>query len=242
MVMVRAGSASDVGRLRPENQDALCVGRSLWLVADGMGGQAAGAQASRLAAAEVSAIDQDSTVPIEEISIAIDRANERLLREGRDHPDRFGLGTTLTGVARVGENRWAVFNVGDSRVYHFADGRLEQLTVDHSAVQELVDAGLLDPVAALHHPRRNIVTRSLGTRPGPRSDIWQRAVVPGETFLICSDGLTNELADQEIADILQAYPDPQAAADQLVGEALAAGGRDNVTVIVLAVGPAGDGR
>ncbi|HEX2904015.1 MAG TPA: protein phosphatase 2C domain-containing protein [Jatrophihabitans sp.] len=231
----RVGSATDIGRLRTENQDCAYTGASLWLVADGMGGQPAGALASRLAVMEFEASDRPEPVTAAEIERAIGRANERLLAEGRRHPERAGLGTTAAGLARVGADRWAVFNVGDSRVYRWAGNRLEQLSVDHSAVQELVDAGLLDPVAARSHPRRNIVTRSLGTDPAPRPDVWQRAAVAGETFLICSDGLTNELTDAQLARVLQAQPQPQEAADALVGQALAAGGHDNVTVIVLAV-------
>ncbi len=238
MVSIRVGATTDVGRLRQENQDAYLVGRALWLVADGMGGQAAGAEASAFAVAEFEAIDAESPMSVEAIIDGVHRANARLLTEGRDDRQRYGMGTTVTGVAAVGADAidtWAVFNVGDSRTYHYVDGRLQQLTIDHSAVQELVDAGLLDPVAALTHPRRNIVTRSLGTSPGPEPDIWQHPIQPGERFVVCSDGLTNELVDAEIAQILRDNLDPQAAADELVARALAEGGRDNVTVIVLAV-------
>lgn len=244
MVQVRAGAATDVGRLRAENQDALLAGRSLWLVADGMGGQAAGADASAFAVEEFKAVDEaaGSALSVEAIVAGVHRANERLLSEGRLDRERYGLGTTVTGLAAIGDDRWAVFNVGDSRTYHWAEGRLQQITIDHSAVQELVDAGLLDPADALHHPRRNIVTRSLGTRPGPEPDVWERPVAPGERFVICSDGLTNELIDAEIAQVLRDVADPQAAAEQLVTRAVAAGGRDNVTVIVLAVEDRGEDR
>ena len=143
------------------------------------------------------------------------------------------MGTTLSGLAVLDTDQWAVLNVGDSRVYRYADGRLAQLTVDHSAVQALVDAGLLDARAALRHPRRNVVTRSLGTQPPPVPDIALRDPVLGERFLICSDGLTNELSDAEIGSLLTGAEDPQQAADQLVEQAVLAGGRDNVTVIVV---------
>jgi protein phosphatase len=143
------------------------------------------------------------------------------------------MGTTLTGLALVDDGRWAVLNVGDSRVYRYADGQLTQLTVDHSAVQQLVDAGLLDARAALRHPRRNVVTRSLGTQPPPAPDIALRDPVPGERFVVCSDGLTNELSDAEISRLLADCDDPQQAAEQLVERAVRAGGRDNVTVIVV---------
>jgi len=235
MVSVRVGAATDVGRLRRENQDAYLVGRDLWLVADGMGGQAAGADASAFAVEEFEALDAESPMSVEAILTGVANANERLLSEGRRHRQLYGMGTTVTGVVAIDDTTWAVFNVGDSRTYHYLGGRLQQLTIDHSAVQELVDAGLLDPVAALTHPRRNIVTRSLGTRPGPEPDVWQRPIEPGERFVICSDGLTNELVDAEIAQVIRDNLDPQAAADELVARAVAEGGRDNVTVIVLNV-------
>jgi serine/threonine protein phosphatase PrpC len=230
MLSVRFGCATDVGRLRSENQDSMYADGGLFLVADGMGGQPAGDEASRLAIAELSTLDPPITVP--ELEAAVGRANDRLLAEGRQDPNRHGMGTTLAGLAVLDGDRWAVLNIGDSRVYRYAEGQLRQLTVDHSAVQQLVDAGLLDARAALRHPRRNVVTRSLGTEPPPRPDIELRDPVPGERFLICSDGLTNELSDAEIAGLL-ADSEPQQAADSLVEQAVLAGGRDNVTVLVV---------
>ncbi len=231
MLTVRHGSATDVGRLRSENQDSMYAGDGLYLVADGMGGQPAGDVASKLAIAELSSLSQPIALP--DLQAVIQRANERLLAEGRHDPHRRGMGTTLSGVALVEGGQWAVVNVGDSRVYRYADGQLAQLTVDHSAVQQLVDAGLLDARAALRHPRRNVVTRSLGTEPPPVPDIALRDPVAGERFLVCSDGLTNELSDVEIATLLAESADPQQAAEQLVEQAVLAGGRDNVTVIVV---------
>lgn len=231
MLTPRYGSATDVGRLRSENQDSMYAGDGLFLVADGMGGQPAGDLASKLAIAELSTL----TPPLSRkaLEAGISRANDRLLAEGRQDPRRYGMGTTLSGLAAMEQGRWAVLNIGDSRVYRFADGRLEQLTVDHSAVQALVDAGLLDERAALRHPRRNVVTRSLGTEPAPVPDIVLRDPVPGERFVICSDGLTNELSDAEIGRLLTEADEPQQAAEQLVAQAVLAGGRDNVTVIVV---------
>jgi protein phosphatase len=231
MLTVRYGCATDVGRLRSENQDSMHAGDRLFLVADGMGGQPAGDEASKLVIAELSTLAPPITR--QALQAGIRRANDRLLAEGRQDPDRYGMGSTLSGLAVLDTDRWAVLNVGDSRVYRFADGRLKQLTVDHSAVQALVDAGLLDPRAALRHPRRNVVTRSLGTEPAPVPDIALRDPVVGERFLVCSDGLTNELSDAEIGSLLAEAEDPQRAADQLVAQAVSAGGRDNVTVIVV---------
>jgi protein phosphatase len=231
MLTVRHGCATDVGRLRSENQDSMHAGDGLFLVADGMGGQPAGDEASKLAIAELSTLPSPMTPATLEAGIR--RANERLLAEGRQDPHRYGMGTTLAGLAVLDTDQWAVLNVGDSRVYRYADDQLAQLTVDHSAVQALVDAGLLHPRDALRHPRRNVVTRSLGTEPPPVPDIALRDPVVGERFLICSDGLTNELSDAEIGSLLAEATDPQQAADQLVEQAVLAGGRDNVTVIVV---------
>jgi serine/threonine protein phosphatase PrpC len=232
MLIVRAGSATHIGRVRRENQDSCYAANGLYMVADGMGGQVAGGLASRLAVAELIS-SAEPPRSLETVSRAIARANGRLLEEGLTHPDHLGMGTTLTGVAALAEDRWVVFNVGDSRTYRYLDGTLSQLTVDHSAVQELLDAGLLTPAQALHHPRRNVVTRSLGTEPAPRPDLFVRDPVPGEVLLSCSDGLTNELIDAEIAQVLRDAPEPQAAADELVARAVGAGGHDNVTVVVV---------
>lgn len=241
MFTVRYGCATDVGRLRSENQDSMHAGDGLYLVADGMGGQPAGDVASKLAIAELSSLIEpqppgtagQASLSVAALQAGVRRANDRLLATGRQDPARFGMGTTLAGLALVDGGSWAVLNVGDSRVYRYADGQLEQLTVDHSAVQQLVDAGLLDSRAALRHPRRNVVTRSLGTVPPPEPDIELRDPVPGEWFVVCSDGLTNELSDAEIGSVLRDCDDPQQAADQLVEQAVRAGGRDNVTVIVV---------
>lgn len=231
---IAAGAASEVGLLRTANEDSFSCRNSVFAVADGMGGHAAGEIASQQTVAEIERLTEP--IEVSDLSRVIARANQRLLQLGAERHDYRGLGTTLTGIALVnaaGRQLWAVFNIGDSRVYRFADTELKQLTVDHSAVQELVDSGQLSAAAARSHPRRNVVTRSLGSDPAPVADITLYTPVAGERFLVCSDGLTNELSDGEIAEILQAYPDPQSAATELVRRANQAGGRDNSTVIVL---------
>jgi protein phosphatase len=238
MLTLRWGSATDVGRIRTVNEDSLLAVPGLFVVADGMGGHAAGEVASQLAVAEFARLAQQPGVRPEDVAEAIGLANEHILNAGAERGDRHGMGTTLTGVGVVGAGQGeqlAVFNVGDSRVYQVTEGQLRQLTVDHSAVQELVDAGRLTAQAARSHPRRNVVTRSLGTDPAPAPDVWLVQPVAGDRFLVCSDGLTGELEDSDIAALLAGNPDPQAAADQLVRQAVAVGGHDNVTVVVLDV-------
>jgi protein phosphatase len=236
MLTLRWGSTTDVGRVRTLNEDSLLAVPGLFVVADGMGGHAAGEVASQLAVAEFARLAEQAPVRAEDVTEAVRLANEHILSAGAEREDRHGMGTTLTGVGVVSSERGeelAVFNVGDSRVYRLSEGQLHQLTVDHSAVQELVDAGRLTAQAARSHPRRNVVTRSLGTDPGPAPDVWLMQPAAGDRFLVCSDGLTGELEDADIAALLAGNPDPQATADELVRQAVAVGGHDNVTAVVL---------
>jgi len=236
MLTLKWGSASDVGRIRRLNEDSYLVAPSLFVVADGMGGHAAGEVASELAIAELRTLADQTTISAEDITAGLWRANERILKAGAARYDQFGMGTTVTGLAVVsaaGADHWAVFNVGDSRVYRFAGGILGQLTVDHSEVEELVAAGYLLREEARNHPRRNVVTRSLGSDPAPVPDIWVLPPRVGDRFVICSDGLTTEVEDADIARVMFDGDDPQRAADELVRRANESGGRDNVTVIVV---------
>ena len=239
MLKVSTGARTDVGRVRRSNEDSLVVGRRLWAVADGMGGHAAGNVASALIAERLGKVrDADALTP-DDVVAAIRDANKMVLGYGLRHPRARGLGSTVTGVAAVvadGAERWMVFNVGDSRVYVADADGLHRITVDHSEVEELVSMGLLTPEQARVHPLRNAVTRSLGSRPAPQVDAWIRPQVPGERFVVCSDGLNSEVPDAAIARILSGHPDPDAAASALVEAALAAGGHDNVTVVVVDVG------
>lgn len=244
MLRIVSAQATDVGRVRRLNEDSAFSGRRLWAVADGMGGHAAGDVASRLAIEGLSELDApdgdlhgDDLHPGDLVA-GIARANRRILAHGRSNPDARGLGTTVTGVAQVrvgGEPHWAVFNVGDSRVYRALDGRLSRATIDHSETEELVLEGLISPEKARTHQARNIVTRSLGMPVDPPVDLWLLPQTPGERFIVCSDGLNSELEDATIAEVLAAHADAGAAASALVDAALRSGGRDNVTVIVLNV-------
>ncbi|MCS0500340.1 PP2C family protein-serine/threonine phosphatase [Protaetiibacter mangrovi] len=240
IVSLRHAGATHVGAVRASNEDSFLSAPPYWIVADGMGGHAHGDLASR-AAIEVFA----SAVPTGPASArvvldAVRRANDAVvaLRDGSMS------GTTLTGVAIVDIDgagpHWMTFNVGDSRTYSWDGRRLEQQSIDHSAVQELVAAGLLSPEDAAVHPQRNIVTRALGAETEVEPDVWLVPVRARQTFLLCSDGLTKELGDDEIARIIVFHdqqvarePDGPSLAERLVGAAVAAGGRDNVTVVVV---------
>ena len=235
MMSVHWGSASHRGRVRSANEDSMFASASLFVVADGMGGHAAGEVASRLAVEEFRPLSELPAITVEDVRETVGRANDRILLAAQE-VGRAGMGTTLTGMAVVvadGWTQWAVFNVGDSRTYRFADGHLVQLTVDHSEVQELVDAGQITPDEAARHPLRNVVTRSLGLSPAPVPDIWVMPPAPGERFLLCSDGLTRELSNDTIRGVLQHHPQSQDAAGTLVADAVEAGGRDNVTAVVV---------
>ena len=236
MMSVQWGSATDPGRVREINEDSYLVAPSVFVVADGMGGHAAGEVASAIAVGEFRALAEKPELRTEEIAEAIARANQQILDSGTKHDTRKGMGTTLAGLGVVragGSPHWAVFNVGDSRVYHYVHGELHQVSVDHSEVQELISAGYITPEEAKTHPDRNVVTRSLGTDPGPVPDIWVFPPVAGERFLICSDGLPRELEDGEIEQILHRETIAQEAANALVTRAVEAGGHDNITVVVI---------
>ena len=238
MILVTAGSASHVGRVRSQNEDSLYAGRRVWAVADGMGGHAAGEVASALAVGALRELDEADAPGPADVLLALTRANDAIMAHEANHRLTRGMGTTLTGVAlvagEVGE-RLMIFNVGDSRTYRLVDGVLKQATVDHSETEELIARGVITRLEARTHPMRNIITRALGTLNPPTADTWLVEPTPGERFLVCSDGLTSELPDDAIAAVLLAEADPQAAADALVTAAVDAGGHDNVTVIVLDV-------
>jgi PPM family protein phosphatase len=240
------GLATDVGRVRRHNEDTAASEGTVFVVADGMGGHAAGEVASRIAADAVIELAGHAAVQAEDVVAQLTEANRRILDSVASHPEQSGMGTTAAGVVLGSvddEPQWIVFNVGDSRVYRCTDGELTQLTTDHSEVWELVERGLLTPEQAAHHPARNIITRSLGRAPMAPVDTWVLAPHPGEVFVICSDGLSNELSREGIESIVVEHPGAQAAAEALVAAAVDAGGHDNVTAIVVSspVTSRGDG-
>jgi PPM family protein phosphatase len=227
------GAATSTGRVRRVNEDSYLVLPPLFAVADGMGGHDAGEVASAVAIDVLARYARGSPLSADAVLAALDDANREVI--GRDEAHR--MGTTVTGLASLvtpAGSQLMVFNVGDSRVYRLAGDQFGQLTVDHSEVQELVLAGAITPEQARTHPRRNIVTRALGSDFVVRPDHWLLPPLAGDRYLVCSDGLTGELTDEEILPLLLTG-DPQQAADGLVAAADEAGGHDNTTVIVVDV-------
>ncbi|MGD6978309.1 MULTISPECIES: PP2C family protein-serine/threonine phosphatase [Citricoccus] len=229
------GFGTHRGLRRQLNEDSLVVTGNLFAVADGMGGHEAGEVASRICvetlASGVKQVRDDLTAEqLQHLMVASDDAIRRVA-DSR-------AGTTLAGAAIVRERQglyWMVFNVGDSRIYRMSEGRFGQVSVDHSEVQEMVDAGYLSSQEARHHPRRHVITRALGTGEASEADFWMLPVHDGDRLMICSDGLTSEVDDDEILRELTAHHAPQDAVDALIRSALRGGGRDNITVIVVDV-------
>ena len=237
MTALRFGSATDTGVVRTNNEDSLLVAEPLFAVADGMGGHAGGEVASTVAVETLrAAFSENSTV--DGLVEAVRRSNQAVLDRAEDQPELRGMGTTLTALALVeeeGEQRLALVNVGDSRAYLLQHGELTQLTEDHSLVEELVREGQMSPAEAAVHPQRHIVTRALGMGPGVEPDVWQILPYKGDRILLCSDGLPNEVGEEEIATTLRREADPDQAAARLVSLARQHGGADNITVVVVDV-------
>lgn len=230
------GVATDVGRVRQANEDAVLADDAVFAVADGMGGHRGGEIASQLA---VDTLRDTFTVPSTDALVeSVQDANDALFDRAGDDPDLQGMGTTLCAMALVdgdGRDLIGVVNVGDSRLYLLNDGELRQITEDHSLVATLERQGRLTRAEAAVHPQRNILTRALGIDSKVMVDSWEVLPVAGDRYLICSDGLFNELDDARIAATLRKLADPGEAARELVRLALEAGGRDNVTCVVVDV-------
>jgi protein phosphatase len=230
------GFGTDRGLRRELNEDAFLAQDPVFMVADGMGGHEAGEVASQLAVATLREAPElapgTHRATAQDIQHIIERADWRI----RDATGA-RAGTTLTGAVLIEISSvpyWLVANVGDSRTYRLSrQGRLDQISVDHSEVRELVDAGEITPEQALVHPRRHVVTRALGTGEDAEADFWLLPVEDGDRLLVCSDGLTTELRDPEIHCILMSREHPQDAVEALIDAAIREGGRDNVTVIVV---------
>jgi PPM family protein phosphatase len=219
------------GRKRRQNEDAFVVEPPLFAVADGMGGAQAGELASRLAADALLEDDAAGTAE-ERVAALVQEANRRVYQRSSEDAAVSGMGTTVT-VALVDEGDVVLGHVGDSRAYRLHDGRLEQLTQDHSLVAELMRDGKLSPEEAEQHPQRSVITRALGTDPDVDVDVQRIPGSEGDVFLLCSDGLTTMVGDSAILRIVEENRgDLQAAAASLVQTANAGGGEDNITVIL----------
>jgi protein phosphatase len=229
-------AGTDVGHHRADNEDSFVVTAPLFAVADGMGGHSSGDVASDAVVRGLATLQSSgftSTLAIDgALAASVKGLGERL------EEDQRGAGTTVTGAALIlaeDSVRWAVFNIGDSRVYAFHNGELSQVTVDHSVVQQLVDSGQITRDEADYHPHSNVITRAVGLAEEPIPDYFFFNVEAGMRLLMCSDGLTKELTDAGIGHFLESAPTPQDAVDELMKAALANSGRDNVTVVVVDV-------
>jgi serine/threonine protein phosphatase PrpC len=247
--LFRYSSHSHRGAVRAVNEDSLLAAVPLFAVADGMGGHALGDRASQVTVAEFAhrfpAVEPTTA---QRVLDTIRRANDAVLDIGAGEGSGGAIsGTTLTGLAFVtmgvgGNYHWMAFNVGDSRTYSWDGRALSQVSVDHSVVQELVDLGHITRREAERHPDRNVITRALGADSDVDPDVWLLPATGHQTFLLCSDGLTKELSDDEIARIMvfhhaevlrESDASPLTLAERLVNAAVAAGGSDNVTVVVV---------
>ncbi len=233
------GAATDAGRVRSGNEDAYVAEAMIFGVADGMGGHQAGEVASAIAASTLRDRLAAGATTVDVAVAAVVEANAAIFQGAHNNAEQRGMGTTLTALAVLttegSSPRFALLNVGDSRTYVMRSGRLRRVSIDHSYVQELVSTGHITELEARNHPRRNIVTRALGIEPTVRVDTWVLPLVKGDRYVLCSDGLVDEVEDSVIAQILAAHAQPQAAAEALVAAANDNGGRDNTTVVVVDV-------
>lgn len=233
-LLVASASATHTGKRRTLNEDAHLAAAPVFLVADGMGGHEAGERASAAVIEQFALLVGLQSVALEDVRGALTRS--RAAVEDLASGGAARAGTTLSGVVIAsvdGMGYWLSLNIGDSRTYRFADGRLERITVDHSVIQELIDSGELTSEEANTDSRRNIITRAIGAGSTGDADYWLFPAELGDRMLVCSDGLTSELSEERIRAVLAQESDPQRAADLLTSEAVDAGGRDNVTVVVV---------
>ncbi|MDH6277416.1 serine/threonine protein phosphatase PrpC [Aurantimicrobium minutum] len=229
-------AGTDVGNHRANNEDSYSIACPVFAVADGMGGHSAGDIASDCVVQRIAGLEKPGFADLDALEMALAMSVVDLRNKLTE--DQQGAGTTVTGAALVQEGdqlQWAVFNIGDSRVYVKLDETFEQVTVDHSVVQQLVDAGTITKEEADYHPHANVITRAVGIIDEPIPDYVALPVVPGMRLLLCSDGLTKELTDVGIEHFLTTAPTATDAVSELMNAALTNSGRDNVTLIVIDV-------
>jgi PPM family protein phosphatase len=247
MVRLLHAARTDVGMIRSGNEDNFAVtargNRGLFIVADGMGGHAAGEVASEMAVQTIEReLDglrdlDDSTG--DRLDQALRKANRNIHERTMTEVDKQGMGTTAS-VLLIYDKKYLIGQVGDSRVYLLRDGALHQLTKDHSYVQEQVDAGFLTPEQARYHPYSNVITRCVGASPEVQPDIYSGEAKLGDLFLVASDGLTGMVDDRRLQMLLMSRAEPERKVRDLIAEANGRGGLDNITAIVVQVAPGDD--
>jgi protein phosphatase len=230
---ITTAAMTDIGRLRARNEDSLLLepAASLYAVADGMGGHAAGDVASQTAVAAFSAAFSETA----SVLAAMKSANRAVIERAAAEPDKAGMGTTMTALHLRGA-AMLVAHVGDSRLYRFRDRQLAQITRDHTVAQDMIDGGSLSRHAAMQHPASSMLTRSLGSRADVEVDVLEEATVPGDLLLLCSDGLTGMVTDQDIARIIGQEKALEKIAQELIEAANLRGGVDNITALLVRVG------
>lgn len=234
---------SDVGRVRRSNEDSVyCSAESgVFVVADGMGGHAAGEVASAIASEWIAerlcaGCDTMEADQVEDrFRTAFVEAGREILRQAAENTAQMGMGTTATVLFLRDDGCYTIGHIGDSRAYLVRDGRISQVTRDHSWVQEQVDRGMITPEQAKNHPQSNIITRALGTEAYPTPDLYRGEMQPGDVFLLASDGLTDMLPEDEMLAIIQDEDDPNRSVSRLIGEANRAGGLDNISALVVRI-------
>jgi len=231
---VTAALRTDIGRVRKQNEDAAWLNeeRGIYVVADGMGGHLAGEVASAMAIDAVKRMaEKNDIASVALLREAVLEAHEAISTRARENQSCSGMGTTISAMWRGGHYMY-IAHVGDSRIYRLRRGKLEQITQDHSLVEELVRARIITREEARNHPRRNIITRALGTPGENAPDLLAADMEAGDLWLLCTDGLTGMVGDEQIERVLCGGESLDKMADTLLKMALAAGGRDNVTLIL----------
>ena len=249
---LRAAGLTDVGRKRRHNEDSFVIdmGEGLFVVADGMGGHAAGEVAAKIAVDTIEEFITDTSQKMEStwpyrynhqwkfnsnrLAVAVEKANEKVMSAVAGQPALKGMGTTVVAGVLNGSGL-SVAHVGDSRAYRLREGELRRLTDDHSWVHEQIVTGILTEEEAKSHPLKNVVTRALGGGPSVVPEMQEYELKPGDRYLLCSDGLTTMLSDEEVSEVLHSDDDPESVCRRLVALANDKGGLDNVTVIVIDV-------
>ena len=242
-MQLSVAAGTDVGRIRAGNEDSLYADadqeRGLFIVADGMGGHAAGEVASEMAvqivARDLAAVrDLAGPDPLAHMAAALKAANRAIYERTIVEADKQGMGTTASCLT-MGQGRWIIGHIGDSRIYLFRDGTLRQVTKDHSYVQEQVDAGFLTPEQARYHPYSNVITRCVGANAEVEADVLSGELQNGDVFLLASDGLTGMVEDPQLKKILETRQTPGRMVDAMITEANRRGGLDNITAVVVQV-------